>query len=88
MTSWSSVVCNGVVAPPLTSLVSSRILLIIEIVDVIQSLFALGDRGCRQAQFAADLCVDPLHLIYLLLELDASGLLSLEPLFQLANVGL
>ena len=45
-----------------------------------QSLFAQFVRGgwCRQAQLAADLSVDPLHLFHLLLELQASILLRLE----------
>ena len=52
----------------------------LELVCVMQSLFAQFVRGgwCRQAQLAADLCVDPLHLFHLLLELHASILLRLE----------
>ena len=57
---------------------------------MIQSLSAQFVRGGRrrQAQLAADLSVDPLHLLHFLLELNTGVLLSLELLLQFAYVGL
>lgn len=77
-----SLVCGGVTDHSLLSR--------FELVFVIQSLSRgpVRSGGCRQAQLAADLGVDFLHFLDLLLEFHTRLLLRLKPLLQLANVGL